>query len=111
MADYSRSVQSLSGPQIEERVASMIQPTGVTILRDASLARAACAMDNGMPRSPNGQQPLFVMRWTDSDVSRLPQALVDRLRTGNYRQAAVGSCPAQDLGGPFTSYRLAVLLY
>jgi uncharacterized protein YkwD len=111
VADYSRSVQVLTGPQLEERVASMIRPTGVAILRDASLARAACAMDNGMPRVPGQPQPMFVMRWTDPDLSRLPQALVDKLRTGNYRQAAVGSCPAQDLGGPFTAYRLAVLLF
>jgi uncharacterized protein YkwD len=111
VADYSRSVQSLTGPQVEERVTSMIRPTGVAILRDASLARAACAMDNGMPRAPGQPQPMFVMRWTDSDVSRLPQALVDKLRTGNYSMAAVGSCSAQDLGGPFTAYRLAVLLY
>ena len=111
VADYSRSVQSLTGPQVEGRVASLIRPTGVTILRDASLARAACAMDDGMPRSANGQQPLFVMRWTDSDISRLPQALVDHLRTGKYSMAAVGSCAPQDLGGAFTAYRLAVLLF
>ena len=111
VADYSRSVKSLSGPQVEERVASLIRPTRVTILQDNSQARAACATDSGMPRPAGGPQPMFVMRWTDSDISRLPQALVDKLRTGNYRQAAVGSCAAQDLGGPFTAYRLAVLLY
>lgn len=112
VADYSRSVQSLTGAQIEERVASMIRPAGVTILRDNSLARAACATDNGMPRAASGQpQPMFVMRWQDSDVSHLPQALISKLRTGAYHSAEVGSCPAENVDGAFTAYRLAVLLY
>jgi hypothetical protein len=51
------------------------------------------------------------MRWQDADLTLLPQALLDRLATGKYRQAAVGSCPAQGLEGTFTAYRLAVLLY
>ena len=51
------------------------------------------------------------MRWQDPDLSRLPQALVDRLASGNYHQAAVGSCPAQIPEGSFTAYRVAVILY
>ena len=35
------------------------------------------------------------MRWQNSDLSQLPQALVKQLASGNYRQAAIGSCPAQ----------------
>ena len=55
--------------------------------------------------------PGFVMRWQSADLTVLPKALVDRLATGRYRRAAVGSCPAQGLEGSFTAYRLAVLLY
>jgi hypothetical protein len=51
------------------------------------------------------------MRWQDADLTRLPQALADRLASGQYRQAAVGSCPAQGVEGQFTAYRVAVLLY
>jgi hypothetical protein len=50
------------------------------------------------------------MRWQASDLATLPQALADRLTSGNYRQASIGSCPAQG-GSSFTSYRIAVLLY
>ena len=51
------------------------------------------------------------MLWQDSDVSKLPQALIDHLASGQYRKAAVGNCPAQNVEGSFTAYRVAVLLY
>jgi uncharacterized protein YkwD len=113
VADYSHGVDALSAPQIEARVAGLIRPSGVTILANPELARAACAMNSGMPRATGGPQPRFVMRWQDADLSRLPQPLVDRLSSGDYKQASVGSCPAQsDPGqGSFAAYRIAVLLY
>jgi hypothetical protein len=64
-----------------------------------------------MPRSESGPMARFVMRWQDADLTQLPQALGDRLASGKYRQAAVGSCPAQLAGESFTAYRVAVLLY
>jgi hypothetical protein len=111
VADYSRAVEQLSASQVEARVADLVRVSGVAILRDPSLARAACATDEGMPRAAAGPMPRFVMRWQDADLSRLPQELAARLASGNYRQAAVGSCPAQTPEGAFTAYRIAVLLY
>jgi hypothetical protein len=111
VADYSRGVEQLSATQVEARVAALIRVSGVTIVRDPSVARAACATDGGMPRSEGGTAPRFVMRWQSGDLTQLPKALVDRLASGNYRQAAVGSCPAQGSQGSFTAYRAAVILY
>jgi hypothetical protein len=51
------------------------------------------------------------MRWQGADLNRLPQALVEKLSSGQIRQAAVGSCPPQVGEGDFTAYRVAVLLY
>jgi uncharacterized protein YkwD len=110
VADYSEGVEQLSAAQVEARVAALIRASGVAILRDPSVARAACATDRGSPNT-GGPMPRFVMRWQNSDLSQLPQALVSQLSTGSYRQAAVGSCPAHDTEGSFTAYRLAVLLY
>jgi Cysteine-rich secretory protein family len=109
VADYSRVVEQLSATQVEARVAALLRPSGLAILRDPSAARAACTTDEGMPRS----EPMarFVMRWQDADLTQLPQALTERLASGKYRQAAVGSCPAQMAGESFTAYRMAVLLY
>lgn len=111
VADYSRAVEQMSTTQVEARVSAMVRASGMAIVRDPSLARAACATDEGMPRAAGGPSPRFVMRWQDADLSRLPQALTDRIASGNYRQAAVGSCPAQVAERAFSAYRVAVLLY
>ncbi|MGA8743215.1 MAG: CAP domain-containing protein [Terracidiphilus sp.] len=110
-ADYAHGVQQLSQIQVEGRVAALIRPSGVAILGNPSVARAACTMDSGLPRSAQGMQPSFVMRWQDSDLNHLPKTLVDQLASGRYREAAVGSCNPTDDSGSFTAYRIAVLLY
>ncbi|MGA8089824.1 MAG: CAP domain-containing protein [Terracidiphilus sp.] len=110
-ADYAHGVQAFSQTQIEERVAKLIRPSGVAIGGSAPLARAACAMESGMPRSTGSMQPLFVMRWQDSDLSHLPKKLADQLASGRYREASVGSCDPSGAVGTFTAYRVAVLLY
>ena len=111
VADYSHAAPALTAPQVEARVAALVRVSGVTILGDPSLARAACAMDSGLPRSVSGLQPRFIMRWQDSDLDQLPQALTDKLSSGNYTRASIGRCPAQGVEGSFTAYRVAVLLY
>lgn len=115
VADYSRAVQALSQREVEAKVAALIRPSGVAILGDPSLARAACATDEGMPRT-TGPRPGFIMRWQDSELAQLPRSLADRLASRRYRQAAIGSCPARSGQGSvdqasFTVYRVAVLLY
>ena len=111
VADYSQVVQSLTSTQVEGRVAALIRPSGISILADPSLARVACATNEGVPHSANSQQPGFVMRWQGSDLTRLPPALVNRMDTRRYHRAAVGSCPARGVDGSFTAYRVAVLLF
>jgi hypothetical protein len=108
VADYERAVQSYSQEQVEATVANMVRANGVAILRDPTIARESCVLDKGF--GP-GVGPGFIMRWQDADLTHLPQALMDSLATGKYRQAAVGSCPPSGDVGSFTVYRLAVLLY
>ncbi|MGA2084766.1 MAG: CAP domain-containing protein [Terracidiphilus sp.] len=112
VADYARAVPVLTQAQVEGTIAGLLRANRVAVLPDATLARAACAVEHGMPRASSGPQPRFMMRWQEAAaLTRLPDALLDRLATGRYRQAAVGSCPAQDMEGSFTAYRMAVLLY
>ncbi len=111
VADYARSVPALSRTQVEARIAQLMQPSGIAILDDASMARAACATDSGLPASRGGATPHFIMRWQGSDLTRLPQTLRQKLASRQYRQASIGSCPAQNVGGDFTAYRVAVLLF
>ncbi len=110
-ADYSRNVVALSRAQVEARVAQMLRPSGVPVLADPAQARAACATDSGMPSSRNGLQAHFVMRWQDSELAQLPEALKEKLASRRYRFASIGSCAARGVEGSFTAYRVAVLLY
>jgi hypothetical protein len=110
-ADYSHGVQQLSQTQVEERIAGLIRPSGVTILPNPSVAREACRLDSGLPRMAGGVPPGFVMRWQDSDVDHLPKSLADKLASGQYHNAAVGSCDSSGVDGTFTAYRVSVLLY
>jgi hypothetical protein len=111
VADYARDVQTLTAPQVEARVAQLIKVRGVSIVRDPSLARRACTTSEGVPSSAGSVLPGFVMRWQGADLGQLPKVLADKLDSGRYRRAAIGSCPAQDMDGAFTAYRMAVLLY
>ena len=108
VADYERAVPVLAQADVEAAVAKRLRAQGLAVLADPTVARAYCAEREGFKGS---SQPGFIMRWQDADLTVLPQALLDRVATGNYRQAAVGSCPTRGLAGTFTAYRLAVLLY
>ena len=111
VADYAKDVQVMTAAQVEAAIARLLRSKGIGILAENSTARAACVQDHGMPRGKAGEQPRFVMRWQDAQLNQLPGALTEQIQTGNYRRAAVGSCPAQVAEGAFTAYRVAVLLY
>ena len=68
-------------------------------------------MTSGFPRSADNAGPGLVVRWQDSDLSRLPKGLVDNLASGTYHEAAVGSCEPKGVESTFTVYRVAALLY
>jgi hypothetical protein len=109
-ADYARGVRALTQEQVEAQVGSLVRVSGVAILQDNAQARAACG-SGGMPEVQGQLRPGFVMRWQDSDLKQLPKPLTDKLASGQYHRAEIGSCPPQDVEGDFTAYRVAVLLY
>ena len=108
VADYERSVPTLTQTQVEASVAELLRRSGVNLTGDPSDARASCAQER---LATTGKQPSFLMLWQGSELSRLPGALIERLSSGRYRQAAVGSCPPEIAENSFTAYRIAVLLY
>jgi hypothetical protein len=109
--DFARDVPSMTPAQAEAAIAGLVRVSGVAIRNNPNVARAACALDRGLPAGLAGDQPQFVMRWQDADLNHLPRALEERLASGHFRGAAVGSCPARSAEGAFTAYRFAVLLY
>lgn len=109
--DFSAAVKQLSRTQVEARVAGLIRVSGVAILPNPAQAREACQTSQGMPPSRPGMQPLFLMRWQSSSLDALPKVLTEKLASGRYRSASVGSCEAEGPQDSFSAYRVAVLLY
>ena len=106
--DFSQSVEILSPATAERRVVDLLASQGMSNARVSEGARQTCEMEHG---SVGGPRPGFIMRWEGSDISRLPDVLVDKLRTGRFRSAAVGVCGSPAAARGFTTYRVAVLLY
>lgn len=105
--DFAHTVQVLSILDQEAVVSHLVAQAGVSALASTSEARQTCSMQQGFAGK---RQPWFVMRYTTSDLSRLPKELASKLGSGKYHQAAVGACvtPVQ---GPFSAYNVAVLLF
>jgi uncharacterized protein YkwD len=110
VADFERSSQVLTAAQVEAAVANLVQATGVAAHGNSPGARQACAQENGLPASLDNRRPEFIMRWQAAELDRLPAALLDRIATGKYHEAAVGSCSTDGDHSAFTFYRVAVLL-
>ena len=108
VADYAHAEPVLTQGQVEAGFAGMLRAKGLTVLNNASDARAYCASTGGFS---GADTPNFLIRWQGPEVAQLPTELAGRIASGAYREAAVGSCPAQNVNGSFTVYRTAVLLY
>jgi len=108
VADLARGVAALTPEQAEAAVEKLLAARDMKLSAAHLDARQTCEMPHG---AAGGSQPLFVMRWQNSDLSQLPPALETELKTGRYQSAAVGACPAANAESAFTAYRIAVLLY
>jgi uncharacterized protein YkwD len=104
--DFAGDVQDLSLEQQEQQVGQILADTGVPHVTRSQEARATCAMPSGFV----GNRPAFVMRYTASDLNRLPSQLTARLAQGGVSGAAVGAC-ASSAHSDFASYNIAVVLY
>ena len=106
--DFDRAVAMLSFEEQERIVELQLMAAGaVGILQETEDARRTCALATGYA---GARQPRFVMRYTASDLSRIPEVLRQKLAAGAGRQAVVGACAGAG-GQAFTMYSIAVLLY
>jgi hypothetical protein len=106
--DFAHAVEALGPSEIESRVIGLLAEQGMQGATATVDARQTCEMPHG---SAGGSKPRFVMRWEGSDLGRLPDVLVSKLHTEQFRSAAVGVCDSAHPGQGFTTYRVAVLLY
>jgi len=112
VADYAQGVAEASAGDIEGAVGKVLQSKGLKLKADGTAdARIYCASDEQAEQKHIYAR--FLMRWQSTDATKLPPPLEEKIASGVYQEAAVGSCPAQgDNGAPvFSGYRVAVLLY
>jgi hypothetical protein len=115
VVDFSEGVESMSQAQVEDAVGKAIAAKGLTLMSDAAGARKYCALDEGASSASLGLNAHFLMRWQAPDIAKLPPELEKAIGGGQFKQAAVGACPAHAVGGgsgaAFTAYRVGVLLF
>ena len=104
--DFARALVSLTRPQQENQVASLLASLGLRVRPGDALAASYC------DASPRGTRPLpkLIMRYSTVDLSRLPQRVQQGIAADTYRSAAVGACHEANQNG-FTAYQIVVLLY
>jgi hypothetical protein len=134
--DFSQSVANLSFADQERQVAAVLTVRGLQIVTSNAQfvsssaktssgangnvgitdgnaiggsedARKTCEMDRGW----TGNRPGLVVRYETGDLSRLPDDLEQKIRSGQFRAAAVGACEAAGSSRGFTRFRVAILLY
>jgi hypothetical protein len=104
--DFSRQVADLSLVQQEEKVVSLLKGTDLLAVDVTEDARKTCGMDRGYA----GTGVLYIVRFEVTDLSKLPDELLQKIKSRKYRKGVVGACQGGDAGG-FTRYRIAVMLY
>jgi uncharacterized protein YkwD len=104
--DFSREVADLSLAQQEEKVVSLLKGTDLIAVDVTEDARKTCGMDRGYA----GDSVLYIVRFEVTELNKLPDELLHKIKSRKYRKGAVGACQGGDAGG-FTRYRIAVLLY
>jgi len=113
VADFSQAVEAMSPEQVESTVGKMLTSKGLTLVADAASVRHYCAQEGKSDGNVEGAKPRFLMRWQNSDLSKLPPQLEQAAASGQFQQASVGACPTQQGGNGqvFSGYRVAVFLY
>ncbi len=104
--DFARDVQPLTYTQQEMQVAQLITNAGATNVQASDVARATCRTSSGYV----GGRPAFVMRFSATDLNRLPAQLTSRLTQGGFSSVAVGACDTRTKSS-FATYNIAVVLY
>src|SRR3981081_4301880 len=86
--DFSQAVANLNFQQQGQQIIANLNRHRLPATQATSDARKTCELDRGF----SGSRPLSVTRFETADLSKLPEDLEQKLRTGRYRSAAVGAC-------------------
>jgi hypothetical protein len=104
--DFAHEIGSLSRSQQEQQVASLLRARSLQVQTGGALVDSYCG------GAPARQRPLpkLVMRYSTTDLSRLPEQVEQGMRMGSFHRAVVGACAASSENG-FAAYQVVVLLY
>ena len=104
--DFAREVPALTPEAVERQVQKLLQAQGFSPAPSNEDARKTCTMSQGQAGTPK-----LVIQWDGSDISHLPDAVLQNLDKTKYKTAAVGACPGRQPNQQFTTYHIALLLY
>src|SRR5437762_1784297 len=104
--DFGREVPALTPEVVERQVQKLLQAQGFSPAPSNEDARKTCTMSQGQAGTPK-----LVIQWDGSDISRLPDAVLQNLDKTKFKSAAVGACPGRQPNQQFTTYHIALLLY
>jgi hypothetical protein len=99
-------VPALTPETVEHQIATLLQAQGFPPAASNEDARKTCTMAQGQAGTPK-----LVIQWDGSDISHLPDSVLEHLDKAKYTSAAVGACPGRQTNQQFTTYHIAVLLY
>lgn len=103
--DFAHGVAALTTDSVEQQVTKLLQARGFPPAPSNDDARKTCAMAQGQAGTPK-----VVIRWDCTDVSQLPDNVVQQLDKSKYTSAAVGACSAKQTS-QFNTYHVVILLY
>jgi len=104
--DFAREMTALTRPQQEQQVATLLRSHGLRVEENNPDARGSC---DGSPAHFR-LRPKLVMRYSTTDLSRLPQQVEQGIGAGSYHRAAVAACTGANENG-FSAYQMVILLY
>lgn len=109
VVDFSDTPNPLTREQVEQKVEDLLRDQNISPSGPRNIAEQACMMQNGTPPPTPETDPVkAVVRFQTPDLSKLPSAVAEQLRTGQFTKAAVGACKSPDI---YVTYRVAVVLY
>jgi uncharacterized protein YkwD len=104
--DFAAAVEVLSLQEQEQRIVSQLSDVGLHNVTATDDARKSCASARGT----TVQKTSTLVRYETADLSRLPDDITQKARSGKYQSASVGACDAPG-SGSFARYRIAILLF
>jgi hypothetical protein len=105
--DFAQATQALDAHQVEEKLQAALRAKNIDPSMPAEPAEQACAIEHGLPP---GITAKLIVRIQGPDPEQLASQVDQQVKPGQFSKAAVGAC-APASGSPFTTIRVAILLY